>query len=35
MQEQLNDPNVSLGEILDTLQWAIREEQALGAASTR
>lgn len=28
MHEQLNDPNISREEILETLQWATREEQA-------
>ncbi len=35
MHEQLNDPNISLEEILETLQWAAREEQKLSAASSR
>lgn len=34
MHEQLSDPNVSLEEVLETLHWAIREEQSLGAASS-
>lgn len=34
MHEQLNDPNISLEEIVETLQWAAREEQALSAASS-
>lgn len=33
MHEQLDDSNISPEEIFETLQWAIREEQALSATS--